>query len=249
MAREVDTLLCRLFAERRKTGRIDLESFELAIRNAVHHTGAAVLSGLLCYDAPPPEQRTRPCPCGQTAVYRELRSRTLLTVLGEVQLRRPWFLCPHCHQGQFPADHEWDVEKKDLSPGVRRMLALVGQAAPFDQGREQMKLLANLEVTTKAVERTAETIGADIGAQEQQHIQQAMQLDLSVIVSQPIPILYIQMDGTGVPVTKVERREGKVEGHPAHTREVKLGCVFTQTTCDQEGYWQALAETGASYGD
>jgi len=31
-------------------------------------------------------------------------------------------------------------------------------------------------------------------------------------------------------------RHGKVEGQPAHTREVKLGCVFTQTTWDQEGY-------------
>src|SRR5450759_1886593 len=30
-----------------------------------------------------------------------------------------------------------------------------------------MKLLADLEVTTKAVERTAETIGADIAAREQ----------------------------------------------------------------------------------
>src|SRR5437660_217760 len=107
------------------------------------------------------------------------------------------------------------------------------------------------------VERTAETIGADIGAQEQQHIQQAMQLDLSVIVSQPVPILYIQMDGTGVPVTKAERREGKVEGHPAHTREVKLGCVFTQTTCDQEGYavrdpdsttYTGAIETAAEFG-
>jgi hypothetical protein len=28
----------------------------------------------------------------------------------------------------------------------------------------------------------------------------------------------------------------KTEGQPAHTREVKLGCVFTQTTWDKEGY-------------
>jgi hypothetical protein len=46
------------------------------------------------------------------------------------------------------------------------------------------------------------------------------------------------MDGTGVPVVKRETvdRQGKTEGQPAHTREVKLGCVFTQTTWDQEGY-------------
>jgi hypothetical protein len=27
-----------------------------------------------------------------------------------------------------------------------------------------------------------------------------------------------------------------MDGQPAHTREVKLGCVFTQTTWDKEGY-------------
>ncbi len=31
-------------------------------------------------------------------------------------------------------------------------------------------------------------------------------------------------------------RSGKTEGQPAHTREAKLGCVFTQTTWDKEGY-------------
>jgi hypothetical protein len=46
------------------------------------------------------------------------------------------------------------------------------------------------------------------------------------------------MDGTGIPVVKkeTEGRQGKQEGHPAHTREVKLGCAFTQTSWDEEGY-------------
>src|ERR1035441_1711022 len=46
------------------------------------------------------------------------------------------------------------------------------------------------------------------------------------------------MDGTGVPVVKKETvgRQGKMEGQPSHTREAKLGCVFTQTAWDQEGF-------------
>ncbi len=52
-----------------------------------------------------------------------------------------------------------------------------------------MKLLADLEVTTKAVERNAEAIGQDIAAREQQEIQRAMQLDLPLVVGQPLPIL------------------------------------------------------------
>jgi hypothetical protein len=65
-----------------------------------------------------------------------------------------------------------------------------------------MKLLAGLEVTTKAVERTAETIGEDIAAREQEQIQRAVQLDLPMVLGDPIPFLYVEMDGTGVPVVK-----------------------------------------------
>jgi hypothetical protein len=133
---------------------------------------------------------------------------------------------------------ELDIENTEFSPGVRRMQALVGQGAPFHEGREQMKALAGLEVTAKSVERTAEAIGADMARREQAEIQKALQLDLPVIAGEPIPILYVQRDGTGVPVVKKETvgRAGKLPGQPAHTREVKLGCVFTQTTWDKKGY-------------
>ena len=217
---------------------MDLEAVEMAFRAALHQAGAAALAQLLQFPEPAADQRLIPCPCGQQARYRERRTRRILTALGEVELKRPWYLCPNCHNGQFPVDRQLDVENLDCSPGVRRMQALVGQQAPFDHGREQMKMLAGLEITTKSVERTAEAIGVDIAAREQCEIRKAVQLDLPVIIGPPIPILYVQMDGTGVPVVKkeTEGRKGKTDGQPAHTREVKLGCVFTQTTHDKEGF-------------
>jgi hypothetical protein len=117
------------------------------------------------------------------------------------------------------------------------MLGVVGSDAPFDHGREQMKLLAGLEVTSKTVERTAEALGTDIAAREQQKIDRARQLDLPIPLGPPIPVLYLEFDGTGVPVVRRETqgRQGKIEGKPAHTREAKLGCVFTQTTTDAQG--------------
>jgi hypothetical protein len=227
-----------IFQGQRKTGRLDLEAIEMAVRSAMHRAGAAALSELLRFPAPAHPQCTVACPCGQQAPYRELRSKRVLTAVGRVQVSRPYYLCPHCHAGQFPADVELDVEKTEFSPGVRRMQALVGQQAPFEHGREQLKLLADLEVTAKSVERTAEAIGADIAQREKEDIEKALQLDLPIPIGRPVPVLYIQMDGTGVPVVKKETvgRQGKIAGQPAHTREVKLGCVFTQTVWDQEGY-------------
>ncbi len=238
MAWEVNRLLGLVFTERNKTGQTDLEALEMAFRSALHQAGAAALTQLLRFAEPAADQREIPCGCGQKARYRELRTRPVLTVLGTVEVTRPYYLCPDCHHGQFPVDAQLNVENKELSPGVRRMLAVVGAEAPFDHGREQMKTLAGLEVSTKAVERTAEAIGADLAQREQEEIQRAMQLDLPMVVGEPIPILYVQMDATGVPVVKAETegRQGHEEGQPAHTRQAKLGCVFTQTKWDEEGY-------------
>ncbi len=227
-----------MFEERRKTGRLDLEATEMAMRSALHRAGAAALSQLLEFPTPTEEGRTRACPCGRQAHYRERRSKPVLTVVGQVEVLRPYYLCVYCGVGQFPVDVELDIENTEFSPGVRRMQAIVGQEAPFDHGREQMKVLAGLEVTTKSVERTAEAIGAAIAQREQAEIQKALQLELPGVAGEPLRVLYVQMDGTGVPVVKKETvgRKGKTDGQPAHTREVKLGCVFTQTTWDQEGY-------------
>ncbi|MGH9693256.1 MAG: ISKra4 family transposase [Bryobacteraceae bacterium] len=232
----------------------------MAMRAAMHKAGASALSQLLRCEPPGAEERELPCPCGQKAYYREMRSRQVLTAVGEVEFPRPWYLCPQCHNGQFPTDAALDIEKTDLSPGVRRMLALVGSEVPFDRGRQQIELLAGLEVTAKAVERTAESIGGDIALREQTAVNQAVQLDLPIIVGEPIPILYVQMDGTGIPVVKkeTEGRAGKVNGQPAHTREVKFGCVFTQTAWDDDGYairdpgsttYTGAIETAADFGN
>lgn len=227
-----------LFTGRRQTGRLDLEAIETTVRSAMHQAGAAALNQLLQFPAPEGDHRTVACACGKPARYQELRAKPVLTAVGPVRVLRPYYLCAHCHTGQFPADVELDIAHTEFSPGVRRMQALVGHQAPFDHGREQIQLLAGLEVTTKAVERTAEAIGRDIAQREQQEIQRAVQLDLPIVVGEPVPILYVQMDGTGVPVVKKETlgRQGKVDGQPAHTREAKLGCVFTQTKTDPKGH-------------
>ena len=162
MGREINHLLGRIFAQRHKDGRTDLEATETAVRSTVHQAGAAALTALLQFPASAADPRTRTCSCGQAAHYGGLRSKPVLTVVGRVEVSRPYYVCPDCHTGQFPADVELDIENTEFSPGVRRMQAMAGQEAPFDHGREPMKVLAGLEVTAKSVERTAEVIGTDI---------------------------------------------------------------------------------------
>ena len=157
-----------VFQERRNHGRLDLEAVETAMRSAMHRAAASGLAQLLRYDPPDAGHRTIPCPCGGSADYKELRSKTILTVLGPVELRRPYYLCAFCSKGQYPADTELGIAGLESSPGVRRMEAVVGSEMPFAPGREPMKLLAGLDVTAKGIERAAEVIGAEIAQRDRQ---------------------------------------------------------------------------------
>jgi hypothetical protein len=168
-----------------------LEAVEVATRAAVLRVGAVALAHLLA-EQEPAATGVACDGCGQTAPYHATRSRQLLTAVGPVTFERAYYYGSRCHQGRIPRDRELDIEDTEYSPGVRRMMAVVGSDTSFDHGREQMDLLAGLRVTRKAVERHAAAIGADIARREQSQIDQAVQLDLPHVTGAEIPVLYIE---------------------------------------------------------
>ena len=105
----------------------------MATRAASHQLGAKMLERLLSgstrFDL------TLACECGQMARFHQLRAKQVLTVLGPITIERPYYVCPHCHRGCSPRDRELDVQGVTCSPGVRRMLAVVGSETSFEQGR------------------------------------------------------------------------------------------------------------------
>ena len=76
------------------------------MRSAMHQAGACALAQLLRYDPPDADHQAIPCPCGRSADYKGLRSKTILTVLGPVELSRPYYLCAYGSKGQYPGDAE-----------------------------------------------------------------------------------------------------------------------------------------------
>ncbi len=223
-----------MFAAGRNSGALDFEAVEQATRDALHQAGASLIEMLLNDDAAyEPQQH---CAWGGQARYAGKRAKKLVTMLGAIVVERPYDHCGHCGSGFAARDQELDVVATQYSPSVRRMMALVGSETSFGRGRALLDELAGIELTAKAVEREAEAIGADVAAREQAEIERAVQLELPAICGAEIPILYIEMDGTGVPVAAAETtgRKGK-NGSPARTREVKLGCVFTQSGRDARG--------------
>ncbi len=192
----------------------------------MQRAASAALTQLLQF-APPDSPRSLPCACGSQARYKEQRSKPVLTIVGLVTVIRPYYLCSRCHVGQFPTDSELDIVNTEFSPGVRRMQALVGQQSSFDRGRQALQLLAGIEVTPKRWSAPRKRSEPTLRNAIRKKFDRALQLQLPLQIGPKVPILYILLDGTGVPVRKseTEGRQGKTKASPrGHARSSLAVC-------------------------
>jgi hypothetical protein len=166
-----------------------------------------------------------------------VRRKELMTILGPVVYRRSMFRCPSCQATRYPGDEALDVIGTTRSPGLRRMMARAGSQSTFKDGRDDLRIYAGLEVSAKDVERVAERIGREMDTWSREERHRVLAED-GPEPERDIPLMYISYDGTGVPMRPEELVgvKGKQVDGAAKTREAKLGCVFTQTAMDKEGY-------------
>jgi len=199
--------------------------------------GGRLLEGLL--EADPGHRGNRvDCGKGHLATFVGYRGKTLDTVVGPVRLNRAYYHCGDCRGGVVPRDAELGVEGASLSPGLERMVARVGAAQPFAKASGTLAELAGVELTPKRVERSSEANGGGLASAAEREAAAVLAGDLLPLGhGGPVEKLYVAMDGTGVPTVPAdtEGRAGRSPDGRARTREVKLGCLFTQTGVDAEG--------------
>jgi hypothetical protein len=213
---------------------------EQAMRAALTSSGARLLEAVLAGEDGYRGPRAECGSCGGQSVYAGCRDKTITTVLGPVTLRRAWYQCAGCRHGFAPRDQQLGVPGGSVSPGLAEMIALAGAEVSFARAAGLLAGLAGISVSARTVERSAEATGAaarKAGAAEAAAIRERRIVPLPP--PEPVPdMLYVEMDGTGVPVRAGETagRQGKGEDGTARTREVKLARLFTVSALDDQGY-------------
>jgi len=216
---------------------IDLEAVEVALRQAVLQEGARVLEALLGGVGVGRRDQPVRCPCGGAMHSVGVRTKGVQTLLGVVRFARSRYQCPACGKTRCPGDEELGVERTSRSPGVQRQVARLGAKEPFREVAKDLRELAGVRLSRKDAERVSERIGAET---EQWHERERRELRFTEPpppeTPKTIETLYVEFDGTGVPMVphEVAGRKGKQADGSAKTREAKLGCVFTQTAFDDE---------------
>lgn len=172
-----------------------------------------------------PEQ---PCSCGEPAKYRGRHEKTFESVLGSLRLKRAYYHCAKCESGFCPRDRAFGLGLFSLTPGVLRMTGSAAALVSFEESAALLHELAGVEVSISQVQRAAEALGAEIAADERVSVEP---------IGDVAPVIYLGMDGTGVPMRpcEVAGRAGKQPDGSAKTREAKLVTVWTAESRDEEG--------------
>lgn len=223
--------------DREQKGQPDLESLEMQIRDSMHGIGAVMLEKLLNSDG---GDYRGSIIVGDKGIFKfvDYRKKKVTTVLGNVEVKRAYYYAGKGKTGMCPKDKALDIEGTSLSPGMRRIMARAGAYRPFLLSHEDIKEMTGISVTAKEIERVCHATGKEMERFFGEEAEIALSGSVISISDAPVPRMYICMDGTGVPVEKKEAvgRKGKGEDGLAKTREVKLGCIFTQTGVDEDGF-------------
>ena len=201
---------------------IDLEAFELHVRQQALRLAARAVERRLNADLSDGGQRPRECRCcGRQARYAGRFLKTFETVLGPLTPKRAYYHCRACGAGFFPRDASLGLQGTSLSPAVTCMTGSAAALASFRRASELLAELGGLSVCAKRVERVAEALGREITAAE----------SAAVFDREPpaAPTMYLGIDGTGVPMRpkEVAGRAGKQADGSASTREAKLILIWT----------------------
>jgi hypothetical protein len=213
---------------------------EEAMRAALVTTGSALLQAVLDEQDDGYCGPRAACGCGGQAIYAGSRPKTITTVLGPVTLRRAWYHCAACKHGLAPRDRQLGLLPGGaLSPGLAEMTALAGAETSFARAAALLAGLAGITLSPKTTERSAEASGAVARAAAGAEAA-AIRERRIVLLAPPAPVpdmLYVEVDGTGVPVraSETEGRAGKDGDGKAGTREVKLARLFTVSRLDPHG--------------
>lgn len=201
-----------------------LREMERNIRTMLLKVGQFLLSSWIVLQESSTPTEAVECPhCEAQAQYRCKREGTLLTILGQVEYKRAYYLCPACQQGHYPLDQQLGLRPGQISAELESLSGMTGAQLPFAQGSQLFEALTLISVSDHTVAKATQAVGDEVHALELEWVAQSRDgdwLQEQQRLAERPQRLYGALDAAKVHI------RGQKE-HP--WRDLKVGAWFTTT--------------------
>jgi hypothetical protein len=201
---------------------------EILVRTAVFKTANELVGWLLQQAVDRIDAAYQPKP-GEERKGREILQAQ--GIFGHFTLSRDYSYHPGKKQGHYPADAALGLEVC-YTPALAKLLCLEGaDETTYLKAERHLEQTGGICVSARQIQRVVQRVGT--AAQQWQE----RPAKPSECQRCDAPVMYLSADGTGVPMVPEELvgRKGKQADGTAKSRQVYLGCVFTQHGVDEQG--------------
>jgi hypothetical protein len=207
-----------------------LQEKEIAVLRAITEVGNELLTGLLRLHETPYVADRVCCACGGQAGYQRQREGGVQTIVGEVRVKRAYYLCPDCHQGQYPLDEELEFCAGGLSAGLEASAALAGVVEPFSSAADLLSRMVwtGVKLSHNRVREATEDRGQTLAQIEDEQVERVFESDQGGLPEAPEQgpkRLYVSADGTTVRCKATDEDEVE-EGKNYVWHEAKVAALY-----------------------
>lgn len=207
-----------------------LQEKEGAVLRTITEVGKELLNGLLQLHETPYVADKISCGCGGQANYQRQRAGTVQSIVGKVSVERAYYLCPDCHQGQYPLDEELEFCVGGLSAGLEASAALAGVVEPFASAADLLSrmLWTGVKLSHNRLREATEDMGQSLAQTEDELIERVFESNQNGLPKAPEQgpkRLYVSVDGTTVRC-KATDEEKEETGKNYVWREAKVAALY-----------------------
>ena len=208
---------------------MDVQQLEVLVRTAIFKPANQLVGYLLQAAADRIDAAYQPAP-GQHRKDRQ--SITVQGMFGSFALERDYYYHAGKKLGHIPVDAALGLEVGH-TPALARLVCLEGaDETSYQKAENHLRETGGINFEARQIQRLVQHVGADA------QLWQAREFQPAEAEPCDAPVMYVSADGTGAPMRKSELvgRAGKQADGTAKTRQVYLGCVFTQHGRDEKGH-------------
>jgi hypothetical protein len=250
LLQETEAAVLKLIEQLETLSEGDLQELEQSVMSACLSMGQRWLETVLNH--PRSETRLlawRQGACGHRQRLVGERPKHLLTLMGKVTVRRPYYQCllpqggeetSRCSHGQAPFDEVWGIEAGRSSPGVQKLVSYLGASMTLEEAATVFQSVLPLKMSARQVQNLMQPVGEELICREDQQkealFQEAAHKQTRVHAEakepqEEIRRMYVELDGVLARMRRgsvlMEEQEKKRPGDVY--REIKVGAVFTAT--------------------
>lgn len=206
-----------------------VQQLEVLVRTAIFKPANLLVGHLLQAAADRIDAAYQPKPGQQRKGRQSIRVQG---IFGSFELERDYYYHEGKNQGHYPADAALGLEGGN-TPALARLVCLEGaDEASYQKAENHLRETGGIGFEARQIQRLVQQVGPEAQAWQEREVKPAE------CASGDVPVMYVSADGTGAPMRKCELagRAGKQADGTAKTRQVYLGCVFTQHGVDEKGH-------------